>query len=251
MSYQDRGISLSRQIYWLLSCLDIPTYDKIAPKIEYWTELALTQQFTTVDKLVEDVSDLPWTSHRSLASVARFLKEFRDSPRRSSQGRSFVDDLSTRVFLWFAAASAEGLRMDESGGAVARNGGRGFVEVASFVGHLIECDLLDHELVRLHLIKLLTTHYYLQPGGSSETVRVNAICRLFVAAGSTLVQGLLEPEDVRVCFEILGTQSSSPGGIEAAKLEVQCATHLDAPHRNLLTRGPGTSRAPRYVVAAE
>ena len=167
MSYQYRGISLSAQIYWLLSCLDIPTYDKVAPKIEYWTELALTQQFTTAEELVEHVSDLPWTSHRSVASVARFLKEFRDSPRRSSQARSFVNDLSTRVFWWFAAASAEGLRMDENGGAVARNGGRGFVEVASFVGHLIECGLLNHDLVRQHLINPLTDHYH----GDSETFK--------------------------------------------------------------------------------
>jgi len=141
--------------------------------------------------------------------------------------------------------------MNEYNGVVTRGGGYGFLKTASFVGHLIECDLLDHELVRLHPIKLLTAHYYLQPWESSETVRFNAICRLFVAAGSTLVQGLLEPEDVRVCFEILGTQSSNPGGIEAAKLEVKCATHLDAPHRNLLTRRPGTSRVARYVAAAE
>jgi len=99
MSYQNRGDGVSGKIYSLLSQIDTQRYDEIAPKIEYWTELALTQQLTTVDKLVEHVSTLPWTIHPSPASVGRFLKEFRDSPRRSAQAKSFVDDLSTRVFL--------------------------------------------------------------------------------------------------------------------------------------------------------
>ena len=97
------------------------------------------------------------------------------------------------------------------------------MEAASFVGHLIDCGLLDHELARLHLIKPLTTHYYCPPGKPEETVRVNAICRLFVAAGSTLVQGLLEPEDVQACFNILETHLSRHGttaGLSATKLEV-------------------------------
>ena len=113
--------------------------------------------------------------------------------------------------------------MNENSGAVARNGGRGFIEAASFVGHLIECDLLDHELVRLHLIKPLTTHHYPRPGGPEETVRINAICRLFVTAGSALVQGLLEPEDVRACFNTLEIQLSAHGktaGLSRTKLEV-------------------------------
>jgi len=254
MPFQDHGIGVSKQIYSLFSYLDTQTYDKVAPKIEYWTEWALTQRLTTVDKLSEHVSTLPWTSHPSPASCARFLKEFRDSPGRSDQAKSFVNDLSTRVFWWFAAASAEDLGMNENGGAVARNGGRGFIEVASFVGHLIECDLLDHKLVRLHLIKPLTTHYYPQHGKPRETVRINAICRLFAVAGGTLVQGLLEPEDVQACFKILETQLSKHGttaGLSRTKLEVQYATHSDASCRNLLTRAPGTSQAPCYVVALE
>ena len=128
------------------------------------------------------------------------------------------------------------------------------LEAASFVGHLIECGLLDHELVRLHLIKPLTTHDYLQPGKPEETVRVNAICQLFVAAGSTLVQGLLEPEDVRVSFEILEIhlpRNETIAGLSHAKLEVQYATHSNPFCRNPLTRRPGTSRTPCHVVGAE
>jgi len=227
MSYHNRGNGVSKKIYSLLSQIDTRRYDEIAPGIEYWTELALTQQLTTVDKLVEHVSTMPWTGLTSPASVGRFLKEFRDSPRRSAQARSFVDDLSTRVFLWFAAASAEDLGMNGSYHSLtdaARNGGHGFIEVASFVGHLIDCGLLDHELVRLHLIKPLTTHIYSKPGKAEETVRIYAICRLFFAAGSTLVQGLLEPEDLQACFKILETQLSkhgTTGELSSTKLEVQ------------------------------
>lgn len=103
-------------------------------------------------------------------------------------------------------------------------GGYGFIEAALFVGHLIQCGLLNHDLVRLYLIKPLTTHYYPLLDTPAETVRANAVCQLFAVAGSTLVQGPLEPEDIRVCFEILGAQSSRPGGIKvlsAARLEVQ------------------------------
>jgi len=212
------------------------------------TTASRRRQFTTVDKLVEYVSDLAWISNRSPASVARFLKEFRGSPRRSKQARSFVDGLCTRIFRWFAAASVEDLGMNGNSGEVAIHGGHGFIEAASFVGHLVGYGLLDHELVRQYLIKPLMTHHYLQHGRPEETVRVDAICRLFDAAGSTLVQGLLEPEDVRLCLRILETaQSSRPGGLgwlSATKLEVQCSTYPDAPHRNLLTREPGTLRAP-------
>lgn len=134
--------------------------------------------------------------------------------------------------------------MNRYSGTVASGGGYGFIEAASFVGHLVERGLLDHRLVRLHLIKPLTTHYYPRLEMPEETVKSKAVCRLFVVAGSTLVQGLLEPEDVQLCFRILDTQLSRPSGIEgwsAEKLEVQCAVHLDAHHRNLLIRGPGTS----------
>jgi len=246
MSYQNRGISVSERIFWLFSCLNTQTYDEVAPKIEYWSELALTQGFTTVDKLVEDVSGLAWTTSRCPASSARFLKEFRDSSRRSTQAKSFVDEFCIRVFLWFAAASAEDLGMNGHSGRVASGGGYGFIEAASFIGYLIRGGLLNHEIVRLHLIKPLTAHCYPRPETSAETVRANAICQLFAVAGSTLVQGHLEADDVRVCFEILRTQLSKPGGIKglsATKLEVQCGTHPKTSHRNLLTPscGSGTS----------
>ena len=115
------------------------------------------------------------------------------------------------------------MNYDEYSYTVATRGGYGFIEAASFVGNLIEYGLLDHELVQLHLIKPLTTHDYPEPGKPEETVRVHAICRLFVAAGSTLVQGLLEPEDVRACFKILEAHLSRHGttaGLSHAKLEV-------------------------------
>ena len=113
---------------------------------------------------------------------------------------------------------------------VVSRGGYGFIEAASFIGHLIDCGLLDHELMRLYLIKPLTTHHYSQPGLPQEAVRVSAICRLFVAAGNTLVQGLLEPGDILVCFKILEIQLSRHGmtaRLSSTKLEVQCATYLD------------------------
>ena len=254
MSYDNRGTGVSARIYSLLSYLDTPTYDELAPKIEYWIELALTQQLTTVGELVDHLSILPWTIYRCPTSFARFLKEFRDSPRRSAQARSFVDKFCTRVFVWFAAASAEDLAMDWQNDMVASGGGYGSIEAASFVGHLIERDLVDHELVRLHLIKSLTIHYYPQPDRPEETVRVSAICRLFVAAGSTLVQGLLDPEDVQVCFRTLENRLSRHGttaGLSRPKLEVQCVAHTNVSYQNPLTRGPGTSRAPCRVVAAE
>jgi hypothetical protein len=235
MYYSGRGMAVSGRIYLLLSCLDTQTYDEVAPKIGYWFELALTQQLTTVDELVEYVSDVAWTIHHSPESFARFLQEFRDSSRRSAQARSFVDGLCTRVFQWFIAASAEDLKMDDARNRVAKKDeGRCFAESASVVGHLIKRSLLDHKLVRPYLVKSLTMHYYPHIETPAETVRANAICRLFAVAGSTLVQGVLEPEDVRVCFEILGARWSGPSGIEespAAKLEVQCAAHPGVSHR--------------------
>ena len=198
-----------------------------------WTELALTQQFTTVDELVERVSTWIWNGQYAPACFSRFLKEFRNSPHRSAQARSFVDEVCTRFFLWFTAASAEDLQRNSTSGRVAVYGGNGFIEGASFVGHFIECGLLDHELVQSHLVKALT-HHYPCPAEPARIVRANAVFRLFVAAGNTLLQGLLEPDDVRTCFEILETQLSRPGGmagLSTTKLEVQCAAHPDASHR--------------------
>jgi len=143
---------------------------------------------------------------------------------------------------------------DHTNNSVTRGSGGGFMEAASFVGHFIDCGLLDRELVRLHLIKPLTTHLYSQPGKPEETVRLSAICRLFVAAGTTLVQGLLESEDVQACFKTLEAHLSKYGtgtGLSSTKLEVQCAAHPIAPHQNPLTHGLGTSRTPCRMVAAE
>ena len=273
MTDKDCVIDASTKIYSLFSCLDTQTYDKVALEIEYWIELVLTQQLTTVDNLVEGVSALAWTTYCCPASFARFLKEFRDSPHRSAQARSFVDEFCARVFRWFAAASMEDLAMAWQEGMVANGGGYGFVNAASFIGHLICCDLLDHNLVQLHPIRSLTIHHYPRLITPAETVRTNAIYRLFVVAGSTLVQGLLKPKDVQICFETLGRESSRLGRIDrlstartlksqssmlngryrlsTAKLEVRFAAHLNGPRRNPLTRGPGTSRAPCHVVAAE
>ena len=230
MSYQNRDTGVSAKIYNLLSYLNVETYQEIVPKLEYWIEFAFSQQFTTAARLAEYVSAIAWVEHRSTASLARFLKELRDSPRRSVHAKSFVNELCTRAFWWFTAASAEDLKNWHCSHEVARGGGVGFIEAASFVGHLIECDLLNHKLVRQHLIKPLITHYYPSPGMEEETVRINAIFRLFVAAGNALVQGLLEPDDARVCFDVLETQLSRPYVItrlSTTKLEVQCVINPD------------------------
>ena len=230
MSYQNRDIGASAKIYTLFFILNAPKYDKVAPKLEYWIETALSQQFTTVAKLVEHVSAITWSGHKSPASLARFLKEFRDSPRRSPYAKSFVDELCTRAFLWFTAASMEDLAMDTYDRNVTKGGGCGFRDAASFVGNLIERDLLNHKLVRQHLIKFLTMHYYPSPGTHQEIVRINAIFQLFVVAGDVLVQGLLEPDDARVCFDILETRTPIPSmtvELSAAKIQVQCVIHPD------------------------
>ena len=226
MSYHNRGAFVSVKIRSLFSHLSTQTYNEVAPTIGFWTELALTQQFVTVEELVEQVSDPIWDGQRAPASFARFLKEFRDSPHRSAQAKSFVDEVCTRIFRWFVAAPAEELQINSNGGMVARCGANGFIGAASLIGHFIECRLLDHEVVRLYLIKPLT-HHYPRPVESVGVVRANAIFRLFAVAGNTLLQGLLEPEDVRTCFEILETRFSRPSGIvglSATKLEVQYAS---------------------------
>ena len=180
MSYQHRGSVVSLKICSLFSHLNTQTYDEVAPMIGSWTELALTQQFTTVDGLVERVSTWIWNGQYAPACFSRFLKEFRNSPHRSAQARSFVDEVCTRFFLWFTAASAEDLQRNSTSGRVAVYGGNGFIEGASFVGHFIECGLLDHELVQSHLVKALT-HHYPRPAEPARIVRANAVFRLFVA----------------------------------------------------------------------
>ena len=237
MSYHNCGISVSGKIYDIFRQLNPQTCGDLTPRIESWIEVALTQELTTVDELIVRVSNLAWFGPGDgfHSSFARFLKRFRDSSRRSEQARSFVDGVCARLFRWFAAASADDIEMNQTPGNTAQNGGTGFVEGTSTVGLLIECQLLDHELVRLHLIKRLT-HHYPYPPGSARTVRASAIYRLFAVAGNTLLRGLLELEDVQVCFEMLETQLSSSiqtDGLSTANLKVWRAIY--ASHRNTLT----------------
>ena len=75
-------------------------YDQITPKIEHWIEYVLRENFAIVDELVEGDSYAAWESVGSFASVARFLKEFRDAPHRSEQARTFVTQLCIHVLRW-------------------------------------------------------------------------------------------------------------------------------------------------------
>jgi len=220
---------IASKISSLFYSLEPSMYHEVASKVEFWTEYALTEHWITVDQLVEEVSLLAWQNHRSHASVARFLVEFRDAPHRSDQAKSFVDELCLYVLRWFAAASAENLsgQSRESwypcdGSRVAAWGGGGFIGAASFVGYLIEWGLLGHELVRRHLVKPLIAHRYGDRDDAQKSVRVMAIYQLFVAARSSLLQGLLEPEDVQACFKILETKISLDGIVrpDVAKLNV-------------------------------
>ena len=191
-------------------------YDKIAPNIEYWIEYVLCERFVTVDELVEDISYMAWEQGESFASVGRFLKEFLDAPHRSEQARSFVVKLCEHVLRWFAIAAVEDSYTTVY--TIASGGGPGLVRAASFVGYLVEWGLLSHKLVQRHLVKPLTAHH------DKSNHRANAICQLFLAAGSTLLRGLLEPEDVQVCFDTL--DAGNVAGLNAAKLKVRCAAIL-------------------------
>ncbi|KAF9649249.1 hypothetical protein BDM02DRAFT_3186425 [Thelephora ganbajun] len=202
--YHNRQLGLAANLRGLLLSLSPSTYDKIAPEIEYWIDYAITERFTTAKNLAELVSSVAWEGAGSKSEVSRFLKEFRDEPHRPEQVRSFVDDLCLHTLRWFAVASADRLQMDHyrchHDDSVASHGSLGFIQAASLVGHLIECGLLDHELVRRHLIKPLTAY---QKDSLELVIRANAIYQLFITAGNTLLQGLLKSEDVRVCFERL------------------------------------------------
>jgi len=235
--YHYRGIAIAAKICGLLRALKLSTYDEISPKIEYWIEHALTEQFIDPNDLVERLSPLAWDDNGSEtnAAVARFLKDFHDAPHRSEQSRSFVDGLCSRVLWWFTAASAEDLlgysddrrRLNR----VTPSGGEGFVRAASFLGYLIDQGLLAHELVRRHLVKPLISHHYTDQGNvQNKSFRTMAIYQLLVTAGNTLLQGLLGPEDVQACFETLG----SGAGFDAEKLQVRsCATRSSALRSNM------------------
>jgi len=260
--YHNRQSVLATNICKLLYSLSPSKYDEIAPRIEYWIEYAITEQFTTIDDLVERISPMVWNTSGSDPDISRFLKEFRDAPHRSKGTKSFVDELCLHVLRWFAIASTDnfpGAGWD--GGSIPIGGGEGFIRAASFVGHLIERGLLSNELVRRHLVKPLTNHYFEESKYDPPThYRTRAIHQLFIVAGNTLLQGLLEPGDVQTCFEILDIRIWFKQGIgyqplplpesKRARFDVRCDSCLNISHYDL-TGEPGTSQDPCYMVAAQ
>ena len=228
--YHNRKKHLCSQICSLLITLTAQplAYDEITPKIEYWIEYVLREEFLTVEELVEEVSYVAWnTNSRSFESVGKFLKEFYDAPHRSDQARTFVTRMCSHVLRWFAIASVEGVWNTNWGdGWLTSGGGPGFIRAASFVGYLIEWGLLSHELVQRHLTKPLTNYYGNDCRGQeySGAIRAAAVYELFTAAGNTLLQGLLEPDDVQACFSLLDTCNRQTRQFDAAKIQVQNAT---------------------------
>ena len=225
--YHNREDVLAANIRRLLTSLRPLTYDKVASKTEYWIQYVITERFTTPKDLAERVSSVAWDFEDDNSDIPRFLKEFRDAPHRSEQMRSFVDELCLHTLRWFAVASADSFGTFAP--AVAIGGGKGFVRAASFVGHLIECGLLGRDLVRRHL-KPLTTHCCDNRQGDSVDqplcIKASAIHQLFAIAGETLLQGILEPEDVQDCFEMLERRAAfgAVDGIDlpdAVKLNVR------------------------------
>ena len=228
------GIVIGAKIRSLLSSIGPSTYDEVSPKIEYWIEYALTDQSMTVEDLVEKLSSVAWDHHSSV--IAQFLKEFRGAPHRSEPARSFVDALCSRVLRWFSAASAGDIPFHTvTPPAVETGGATSFRKAASFVGHLIEYGLLSHQLVRRHLVKPLISHHSADRNTGGNYVRANAIHQLFVAAGNTLLHGLLEPEDVQVCFEILDIHIALKTIVllNQGKLQVRWVARFGASHRDL------------------
>lgn len=189
------------------------SYDEIAPNLEYWIEYVLREQFTTVDELVEGVSNTAWQYGSSNPNVMRFLKEFRAAPSRAEKARDFVDGLCRHALRWLAIAAAEGSNCGQNN-SVASGGYEGLMYAASFVGHLIESGLLSHSLVRRHLMKPLVMH------SDKDSARIKVIYELFVAAGNTLLQGLLGPNDVQLSFQMLDWPYS---GVDKQKVTVRCA----------------------------
>ena len=241
--YHNRQPILAANIRNLLSSLSPSTYNEIAPKIEYWIEYVIVEQFMTTDDLVERVSSLAWEDRAAYSDILRLLKDFRGAPHRSEAVRSFVVQLCTHVLRWFAIAAAEDFSIPWGTSSVASGGGEGFVRAAMFVGYLIECGLLSHDLVRRHLIKPLVTHR------CYGSYRARAIYQLFLIAGNTLLQGLLEPGDVQVCFGILDALKGECA-LNTTRLNVRCNSRLNALCYDP-TCVPGTSRDPCCVVAAQ
>jgi len=239
--FHNRQIVLATTICNLLYDLGPSTYDEISPTIQYWIDDCLTEQFTTIEDLVERVSPVAWSHRGSHPHISRFLKEFHEAPCRSEQTRSFVDELCVRILRWFSVASVDDLGRNQSRSLVSRGGGFGFVRAASFVGHLIGRGLLGRELVRRHISKQLTAHHYNDGDGDDtvkQVIRANAIYKLFTVSGNTLLQGFLEPEDVQVCFKRLETRIllGEIGGFDSwntARLNVRCGPYLYPSHQNL------------------
>jgi len=230
--YHNRQLALATTIRGMLCDLGPSTYNEIAPNIAYWIEYGITGEFATTDDLVERVSPVAWGRYGSDSDISRFLKEFRDAPHRSEQARSFVDKLCRFILRWFAIGSVENVQADCRWSNVSPDGSYGFIHAASFVGHLIDCGLLGHDLVRQNLVKPLISHHYYNDNGPGKAVRANAIYRLFIAAGNTLLQGVLEPEDVQVCFETVDSQITLERiqGLDAARLNVRCDSRFGASH---------------------
>ena len=227
--YLNRGIVIGTKISNLLRSLGLTTYDEVSPKIGYWIEYALAEQSVNPDDLVDQLSATAWVGYSSDADAARFLKEFRDAPHRSEKARSLVNGLCSRILQLFAAASAEDVALwtRYSNYKIAKWGGESLVYAASLVGHLIECGVLDHELVRRHLIKPLIAHHY--PDNDNvhhKSYRATAIYKLLAAAGTTLLQGFLDPGDVQVCFETVDSQISS-GALEVGFTTCSNVLHHD------------------------
>ena len=227
--YHNRQDVIAANIRRLLTSLRPPTYDTIASKAEYWIEYAITERFTTYKELAEGVSSVAWDFEDNNSDIPRFLKELRDAPHRPEQMRSFVDELCLHILRWFAVASADSFGCLDGSSAVTIGGGKGFVRAAWFTGRLVESGLLGRDLVRRHL-KPLTAHCYdnhqVDAVDQALCIRANAIYQLFTTAGNTLLQGLLEPEDVQDCFEMMERRVSfgPVSGIDlpdAAKLNVR------------------------------
>ena len=189
--------------------------------------------FTTTTDLADRVSCIAWEDRGSHSDISRFLREFRDAPHRSEQARAFVDELCHFVLRWFSIASAEDVWRNWEEGLVSKRGGPGFMHSASFVGHLIERGLIRPELVRRHIFKPLTAHYYSEKNHRRQAIRAHAIHNLFATAGNTLLQGLLEPEEVQDCFKRLDTRVSigeigQMDQLDSKKLKVGRVSHLNA-----------------------
>ena len=168
------------------------------------------------------MSYVAWDDGGDFANVGRFLKEFHDAHRFSWLVNTFVPRLGWYVLRWFAIALLEDLWASSGSGSVSKGGAPGFIRAASFVGHLIRCGLLAPEPIRRHLIKPLINHHNDdEHRESAEAVRTNALYQLFSVAGNTLLQGLLDLEDVETCFGILDARSGWIDGFDSAKVKVR------------------------------